>query len=507
MSKVFIDGDSLTIEDIISVVRQYHKVSISKDAIEKIKESRALVDELVENEDTVYGITTGFGKFADVVISKKETKKLQRNLIVSHACGVGEPFDEETVRAVMLLRANALAKGFSGIRLSTINTLLAMINNGVHPIIPQKGSLGASGDLAPLAHMVLVLMGMGEAIYKGVKMSGGMAMKKAGIDTVELEAKEGLALINGTQVLTAVGALAVYDAINLARVADVCTSLTLEAKKGIITAFDSKIAAVKNYKGQGISAQNVRSLTNGSHRITKQGEIHIQDSYSLRCSSQVHGASRDAIEYVKDKVLIEINSATDNPLVFTDSGDVISGGNFHGQPMALAFDFLGIALAELANISERRIEQLVNPSISNLPPFLIKNGGSNSGFMIVQYSAAALVSENKVLAHPASVDSIPSSGNQEDHVSMGTIAARKSRSILENTRKVLGMELACACQAIDLTKNGALGIGTDVAYKTVRKYVEFVDDDVIMYPLLNACESIIQTSELVEAIEKHTILM
>ena len=503
MSIVLIDGDTLTIEDIINVARNNYKVKICDEALLKIKESRALVDELVENEETVYGITTGFGKFSDVVISKSETKQLQKNLIVSHACGVGDPFDEQTVRAIMLLRANALAKGFSGIRLSTLNTLIAMINEGVHPIIPEKGSLGASGDLAPLAHMVLVMMGMGEAVYKGKRMLGSEAMEKASIETVELEAKEGLALINGTQVLTAVGALAVYDAINLTRVADVCTSLTLEAKKGIITAFDSRIAAVKNYKGQGLSAENVRNLTTGSDRITKQGELHIQDSYSIRCSSQVHGASRDAIDYVREKVLIEINSATDNPLVFTDNGDVISGGNFHGQPMALAFDFLGIALAELANISERRIEQLVNPSISNLPPFLVKNGGSNSGFMIVQYSAAALVSENKVLAHPASVDSIPSSGNQEDHVSMGTIAARKARDILKNVRKVLGMELACACQAIDLTQNGSLGCGTDAAYLAVRKYVDFVENDVVMYPLLNACESIIESGELIEEIEKH----
>ena len=504
--RIEIDGDSLDLQGIAQVARGGYTVAIAEHAKEKITRSRRMVEDLVDRGDVVYGITTGFGKFADVVISKSETRLLQKNLIVSHACGVGEFFDEPTVRAIMLLRANALAKGFSGIRLETIETLIHMINKGVHPIIPQKGSLGASGDLAPLAHMVLVMLGLGEAIYQGERMCGHAAMELANIPLIELEAKEGLALINGTQVLTAVGALAVYDAMELMKVADVCAALSMEAKRGIIDAFDHKIAHLKNYPGQQRSAANVRTLTKDSHRITKQGELHVQDPYSFRCASQVHGASRDAINYAHEKVLIEINSATDNPLVFTETGEVISGGNFHGQPMALAFDFLGIAIAELANISERRIEQLVNPTISNLPPFLTEHGGFNSGFMIVQYAAAALVSENKVLAHPASVDSIPSSGNQEDHVSMGTIAARKARSILDNATRVLGMELYCACQAIDLTKNGPLGVGTQIAYDTVRKSADFVDHDRVMYPMLNACADLITSGELLHNLEQDLTL-
>ncbi|CCQ97099.1 Histidine ammonia-lyase [[Clostridium] ultunense Esp] len=501
MKKILIDGNSLNLEEFINVVRKGYKVKLTEDAVEKVNKARHVVDEFVEDERVVYGITTGFGKFSDVSISKEETKILQKNLIVSHACGVGKPLEQEIVRGIMLLRANALAKGYSGIRLSTLNTLIDMLNEGVHPLIPEKGSLGASGDLAPLSHMVLVMLGEGEAYYNGELLSGKEAMDRAGIPTIELISKEGLALINGTQVMTSIGALTVYDGINLSKIADIIAALTIEALNGVVDAYDSRVHNIRPHQGQINSAQNLLHLLELSEMTTRQGEIRVQDAYSLRCIPQIHGGSKDALKYVEDKVNIEMNSATDNPLIFEDTQDVISGGNFHGQPMALSFDFLGIALSELANISERRIERLVNPALSDLPAFLAKNGGLNSGFMIVQYSAAALVSENKVLAHPASVDSIPSSANQEDHVSMGTIAARKAREILENTRKVLAMELLTACQAIDLRGKKGLGKGTEIAYNIVRDHLTTIEEDKIMYKEMNACEEIIKSNEILDEIE------
>ena len=393
------------------------------------------------------------------------------------------------------------SKGFSGIRLSTLSTLIEMLNKGVHPVIPEKGSLGASGDLAPLAHMVLVMLGEGEAYYKGERMPGNKAMELANITTVELTSKEGLALINGTQVMTSVGALALYDGMNLSKMADIAAALTAESLNGIVTAYDKKVHEVRPHNGQINTAKNLLKLLEKSNMTTVQGELRVQDAYSLRCLPQIHGASKDAINYVKEKVDIEINSATDNPLIFGEEDQVISGGNFHGQPMALSFDFLGIALAELANVSERRIERMVNPALSGLPAFLVEKGGINSGFMIVQYAAAALVSENKVLAHPASVDSIPSSANQEDHVSMGTIAARKARSILDNARKVIAMELLSAVQAIDLRGNKGLGEGTKIAYDLIREQTPKIEDDIIMYKEINKCEELIKSNVILEKIE------
>ena len=503
MDKVIIDGNSLTLIDIINVARNNYNVELSQEATERVIKSRDLVNKFVDEERVVYGITTGFGKFSDVVITKEESMLLQRNLIISHACGVGNILDEEIVRAVMLLRANALAKGFSGIRLSTLEKLIQILNNGVHPVIPEKGSLGASGDLAPLSHMVLVLLGEGEAIYKGQRLTGKEAMKKADIDTIELTSKEGLALINGTQVMTAIGAIAIYDAINLSKMADITASLTMEALNGIVTPFDDKVHIVRPHRGQIDTAKNMLKLLEGSQMTTTQGQVRVQDAYSLRCIPQIHGASKDAIEYVIDKINIEINSATDNPLIFRDTEEVISGGNFHGQPMALSFDFLSIALAELANVSERRLERLVNPALSQLPAFLVEKGGLNSGFMIVQYSAASLVSENKVLAHPSSVDSIPSSANQEDHVSMGTIGARKAKEILENTRKVLAMELLAACQAIDIRGKKGLGVGSEIAYELVRKVTDKITDDKIMYNEINKCEDLIKSNKIVCKVEER----
>ena len=505
MSIVYLDGNSLSLKDFINVVRNGYSVGLTEEAIENVKKSREMVDKFVEEERVVYGITTGFGKFSDVNITKEETTTLQRNLIISHACGVGEPLSQEETRGVMLLRANALAKGYSGIRLSTLNTLIDMLNNGVHPIIPEKGSLGASGDLAPLAHMVLVMLGEGEAYYKGERIFGKEAMDRAGISVVELTSKEGLALINGTQVMTSIGALALYDAINLSKTADIVAALTIEALNGITDAYDERIHRARPHNGQINTAKNLNRLLENSEMTTIQGEIRVQDAYTLRCIPQIHGASKDAIKYVEEKVNIEMNSATDNPVIFVETEEAISGGNFHGQPMALSFDFLGIAVSELANVSERRLERLVNPALSELPAFLSENGGLNSGFMIVQYAAAALVSENKILAHPASVDSIPSSANQEDHVSMGTIAARKARDILDNGRKVLAMELLAACQGIDLRGKKELGKGTEIAYNIVRENIPTVHEDRIMYKEINKAEEIIKSNIILDEINKKDI--
>lgn len=505
MNIVKIDGKSLTIEEVINVAYNGYKVELTEDAKEKIMKSREIVEEIVDNNRIVYGVTTGFGKFSDVAISKDECKELQRNLIISHACGAGDKFPREVVKTIMLLRANALAKGYSGIRLSVLETLIEMINKGVTPLIPEKGSLGASGDLAPLAHMVLPMIGEGEAEFDGTVMAGKEAMNEAGIKLVELAAKEGLALINGTQVMTAVGTIALYESIRLIKYSDIAAAMTLEALRGIRDAFDLRVQKVRPHNGQLKTAENILALVEGSTFITNQGELRTQDAYTLRCVPQIHGASKDAVNYVKEKVEIEINSVTDNPIIF-DNGDVISGGNFHGQPMALSFDFLGIAVAELANVSERRLERLVNYQLNDLPPFLVKNGGLNSGFMITQYAAASLVSENKILAHPASVDSIPSSANQEDHVSMGTIAARKSMEIVNNTRRVIATEIMAACQAIDFREGLKLGKGTGEVYKKIRGEIDFIDKDKVMYKELEKCEEILKRGDILNAIEYVKLL-
>lgn len=502
LNKVIITGNTLTLEDLVKVCRKFAHVELSDSAKEKILISRKIVDDLVENEDVVYGITTGFGKFSDISISKDESRLLQKNLIITHAVGAGKPFATEIVRGIILLRINNLAKGYSGAKLETIQTMIEMLNKRVHPIIPEKGSLGASGDLAPLSHMVLPMIGLGEAEYNGKILPGDVAMEKANIPVIELTSKEGLALINGTSVMTSVGALTVYDAINLIKVSDIAAALSFEAHNGVVNAFDNKVHEVRPHKGQIDTAKILLNLLQESNMTTKQGEIRVQDAYSLRCIPQVHGASKDAINYIKDKVNIEINSVTDNPIIFPETREGISGGNFHGQPMALSFDFLGIALAELANISERRLERLVNPSLSGLPAFLVEQGGLNSGFMIVQYSAASLVSENKILAHPASVDSIPSSANKEDHVSMGTIAARKSREIMMNVRRVLAMEIMCACQGIDLRGNKGLGKGTAPVYEIVRSCVPMLKEDRPLFEDINNCENLIINGNLVKAAEE-----
>lgn len=505
MGVITIDGNSLTLEKFIAVCKNNYEVRLDEKAKERVIKSRNIVDKIVEDKEVVYGITTGFGKFSDVTISKEDCKTLQKNLILSHSCGFGKPLSTEEVRGIMLLRANALSKGYSGISINTLETLIEMLNKGVHPVIPEKGSLGASGDLAPLSHMVLPMLGEGKAEYKGKILSGREAMESADIKIVELTAKEGLALINGTQVMTAVGTLALNSAINLIKVSDIAAALTVEALRGIKDAYDLSIHEIRPHKGQIETARNLLSLIEGSTYATNQGELRVQDAYTLRCVPQVHGASKDAVNYVKDKVEIEINSATDNPII-TNDGRVISGGNFHGQPMALSFDFLGIAIAELGSISERRLERLINYQLNDLPPFLVKKGGLNSGFMITQYAAAALVSENKVLAHPASVDSIPSSANQEDHVSMGTIAARKGRDIIENVSRVLATEIMAACQAIDFREGYELGKGTKAAYELVRQTVDFIEEDKLMFNELEKCTDLVKSGLLVRKVEENATI-
>ncbi|MNO19745.1 Histidine ammonia-lyase [compost metagenome] len=478
---VIIQGSTLTIEEVVQVARYHKNVDLSEESCRKVNHTRKYVEKLLQEKKVVYGLTTGFGKFSDTYISPEDTKALQLNLIRSHSCGIGAPLPEEVVRAVLLLRINALSLGYSGIRLDVILLMVEMLNRNVVPVIPEKGSLGASGDLAPLSHMVLVMIGEGEACYQGVRMPGGQALAQAGLTPIVLEAKEGLALINGTQVMTAIGTLACWDALNLANWADCAAALTCEALRAVRDAFDPATHIVRPHKGQRQAADNIRNLTAGSRLMTRQGELRVQDAYSLRCAPQVHGASRDALAYIAGKLEIEINSATDNPLIFADEEKVISGGNFHGQPIALPMDHLSISAAELANISERRIERMVNPHLNDgLPPFLTKNGGLESGFMIAQYAAAAVVSENKSLAHPASVDSIPSSGNQEDHVSMGTIGARKAKQIVDNAYAVLAIELLCGTQAIDYRNPQLLGQGTQWLYDHCRELVSFVDADRVL---------------------------
>lgn len=501
---VILNGYDLTIEDCIAVARFGAKVELSEEAKPKMQRSRDFIEKVIDEGKVVYGINTGFGKFSDVAINRDQIEELQRNLIYADAVGLGRNFDTEIVRAMMLLRANALAKGYSGIVIKTVETLLEMLNKGVHPLVREKGSVGSSGDLCPLAHMVLVLMGDGEAEYQGVEMDGVKAMKLAGIKPVVLIGKEGLALINGTQAMTAVGVIAIYDAEVLMKTADIIATFTVESLEGIVDAFDERIQAVRPHQGQINVAKNIRRLCEDSKLTTRQGEQRVQDGYTLRCIPQIHGGSRPAIEYVKGVVEIEINSATDNPLIFPDGDDAaaLSGGNFHGQPIAIAMDTLGIACAEFANVSERRIERLVNPTLSGLPAFLVKEGGLNCGFMVPQYAAASVVSENKILAHPASVDSIPTSANQEDHVSMGTIAARKAREIIKHVQYVLGIELLCAAQAVDFKDPTKLGKGSAVAYKVIRDKVTFMESDRVIYKDMDIATTIVCTGELLDTVEK-----
>ncbi|MCY7758435.1 histidine ammonia-lyase [Bacillus inaquosorum] len=474
---VTLDGSSLTTVDVARVLFDFEEAAASEESMERVKKSRAAVERIVHEEKTIYGITTGFGKFSDVLIQKEDSAALQLNLILSHACGVGDPFPECVSRAMLLLRANALLKGFSGVRAELIEQLLAFLNKRVHPVIPQQGSLGASGDLAPLSHLALALIGQGEVFFEGERMPAMMGLKKAGIQPVTLTSKEGLALINGTQAMTAMGVVAYIEAEKLAYQTERIASLTIEGLRGIIDAFDEDIHAARGYQEQIDVAERIRFYLSDSGLTTSQGELRVQDAYSLRCIPQVHGATWQTLGYVKEKLEIEMNAATDNPLIFNDGDKVISGGNFHGQPIAFAMDFLKIAISELANIAERRIERLVNPQLNDLPPFLSPHPGLQSGAMIMQYAAASLVSENKTLAHPASVDSIPSSANQEDHVSMGTIAARHAYQVIVNTRRVIAIEAICALQAVEYRGIEHAASYTKQLFQEMRKVVPSIQQD------------------------------
>ena len=503
MKEIVLNGKDLTLESLIRITRNGAQVCASLEAMEDVKKSRALVEELVAGGRPMYGINTGFGRFSEVAIPEEDINLLQIKLILADAAGVGAPLPTDVVRGMLVMRANSLLNGFSGVRPVVINTILDMLNRGVHPVVPEKGSVGSSGDLCPLAHMVLPMIGLGEAEYNGVVMEGAEAMAKAKIPLIELKAKEGLALINGTQCMTSVAAHALADAITLKKTADIVGALTVESLRGIKNAYDPRIQDVRQHSGQKEAAENMLRLLEGSEYVTTQGELRMQDSYSLRCIPQIHGASRLAIDYVASVVENEINAVTDNPIVLVDTGDVFSGGNFHGQPVAIAADTLGIALSELGNISERRIAKLIDPALNHgLPAFLVKHGGINCGFMIPQYAAAALVSENKVLAHPASVDSIPTSAGQEDHVSMGTIGARKAAQILENVRMVLGIELMCAAQALDLQEKRKLGAGTEAAYKVIRGAVKFMEEDRVFYKDQKLAAELIADGTLVKAVEE-----
>jgi histidine ammonia-lyase len=474
---ITLQGHSLTLNEVKAALWNNELVEASPESMEGVDASRRAVEKIVAENRVVYGINTGFGKLSDVRIGQKDVEKLQLNLIRSHACGVGDPFPEVVSRAMLLLRANALLKGYSGVRREVIQSLIALLNKHIHPVVPQQGSLGASGDLAPLSHLALALIGEGHVFHQGKLVPSFTALQAEGIEPLVLTAKEGLALINGTQAMTAMGVVAYLEAEQLARQSELIASMTMEGLQGITDAFAEEVHIARGYPEQVAVAARMREYMADSQLVTVQGQIRVQDAYSLRCIPQVHGASWQVLNYVKEKLEIEINAATDNPLIFDDGEKVISGGNFHGQPIALAMDFLAIAMAEFANISERRIERLVNPQLSDLPPFLSPQPGLQSGAMILQYCAASLVSENKTLAHPASVDSIPSSGNQEDHVSMGTIGARHAYQVIQNCRRVLAIELICAMQAVEYRGTEKMGRATRSLHTLARNISSPLTED------------------------------
>ncbi|HXU21422.1 MAG TPA: histidine ammonia-lyase [Verrucomicrobiae bacterium] len=499
MTRIQIDGEHLTIEDLHRLVLGDAEAELSSAARAKMHESRVIIEKLIGAGSAVYGVNTGFGKMAATRISPDEIRHLQLNLVRSHACGVGAPLSEPATRAMLALRANAIAKGFSGVRPILAETLIAMLNRRVHPVLPSQGSAGASGDLAPLAHLAQVAIGEGQAVFEGRTMPGGDAMRAAGIAPLALEAKEGLALLNGTQAMLALLTLALREAEIAADTADVAIALSLDALRGSPAAFDARIMQVRPHSGAAITARNIERLNRGSeiresHR-SPDVDSRVQDPYSLRCAPQVHGAVRDALAQVRATLAIEINSATDNPLVFADSGDVVSGGNFHGQPLAMAADQMAVALATLGGISERRIEQMTNPQTSMLPAFLVREAGLNSGFMILQVTAAALASETRALAAPHSVGSIPTSANQEDYVSMGMGAARRLAPMLANLRNILAVELLAASQGIDFLAPLRPGVEARKAYDIVRSLSKRVDSDRSLAPDIEAVSAAIDSGK------------
>jgi histidine ammonia-lyase len=517
MTTIQIDGEHLTTEEVLSVAHGQPGAPVlvlNAAAERRVQRAADAVQQLLAQGVIAYGITTGFGAFKDRIIPSHQVEELQRNIVASHAVGVGAPFDRATTRAIMLIRANTLARGHSGVRVATLQLLIDLLNRGVHPLIPQKGSLGASGDLAPLAHMALVMIGMGEAEVNGQILPGAEALVQVGLRPVTLAAKEGLALTNGTSVMAALGVMECYRARLLSRTADVAGCLSLEALHGTLLAFDERIHQLRPFPRQIACAAYLRALLQSSDFTRHADPTNVQDAYTLRCIPQVHGAVRDAIAYTRWVMEIELNAVTDNPLLFVDDATgeiaVLSGGNFHGEPLAIAMDYLAIAMTELGNISERRTMRLTDEASNahTLPAFLTEHGGLNSGFMITQYTAAALATENKVLAHPASVDTIPTSANVEDHVSMGVTAGLKLRQINENLEHVLAIELMAAAQGIDFRRkqlgvDARLGCGTAPAYTLIRQHVPFIEHDTVLYSYMNTVRQLVASGELVAAVNLH----
>ncbi|HEV3409090.1 MAG TPA: histidine ammonia-lyase [Chthoniobacterales bacterium] len=491
-------GQLLSLREIANVALGREPVSIAKSAHARIKASRDVIERITQGDDVVYGVNTGFGKLSEVHIAREELRQLQLNLVRSHACGIGNPLSAPETRAMMLLRANVLTLGLSGIRLEVLELMTEMLNRGVHPMIPEKGSVGASGDLAPLAHLSLALIGEGEAFFESKRVPGATALQGAGLSPVVLEAKEGLALLNGTQGMHAVGALALLRAKRLSRVADVSGAMSLDALKGTPTAFDSRIQDARPHPGQKAAAEHLCRLLRGSEirESHKVGDPRVQDAYSLRCMPQVHGAVRGALGHCEEVLAIESGSATDNPLVFNDDGEVLSGGNFHGAPLALALDYAAIATTDLMSISERRIDRLINPDKNEgLPPFLARRAGMQSGFMIPHVAAVSLLNEAKVLAHPASIDNLPTSGGKEDHVSMGMTAALKFRGIVDNAERLFAIELLAAGTALEFRRPLKSGAGVERAYEKLRALIPPIGDDRPMYGEIERVAEAIRAGE------------
>lgn len=512
--QIKLDGNTLTLNDVVDFAFAKSpaeiQVQINQDGEEQINKARQVVEKIIANERVVYGINTGFGLLSEKRISADQLEQLQINLLRSHATGVGEPLAKAEVRAALLLRANTLAKGHSGCSLELVDKIIEVMNAGITPWVPSQGSVGACGDLAPLAHLALVLIGEGRAWFKEKFLPGADVLKAAGIKPYVLGAKEGLSLINGTQIMTAIGALVTHSAQKLAKIAEISGAISLEAYKGTWVAFDPRIQAIRPHRRQIDVAENMITLLKNSQVYDSHIDCdRVQDPYSFRCIPQVHGISRETIDDVVRTIEVEINAGTDNPLVFLDDskpegGSVLSGGNFHGQYVAMAMDKLAIGLAELANIAENRIQKLINPAISGLPAFLIENAGLNSGMMIVQVAAASLVSENKVLCHPASIDSIPTSADKEDHVSMGTIAARKCKQVLFNVENVLAMELLCGTQGLEFHQPLKAGKGVQAAYECIRSKVKPIKQDRAFHEDIEAIRELISSGELLRQVEQAT---
>ncbi len=504
---IALDGNSLTLEDFHAIVTDQAMVALSPGAREKIEKSRRHVDKACEGKERIYSINTGFGILSKVTIDKSQLAELQVNLIRSHCAGVGEPHSEEESRAILLLRTNVLAKGFSGVRLELVDRLVEMLNKRVHPVIPCKGSVGASGDLAPLAHLAAVLIGEGEAFQGGTRKPGAQAMKAAGITPLVLAAKEGLSLINGTQQMTGLGALILGRAERLADLADLVCTTSLEGVLGTAQAFVEWVQETRPYEGQIRSAQLLRSFMADSEISKSHANCdRVQDPYSFRCVPQVHGACRDLVSHVRRVLTIELNAATDNPLVHPETGNLVSNGNFHGQPVAFALDILGMGIAELGSIAERRIAKLIDPSFSELPTFLVKNAGLNSGLMMHHVTAAALVAESRLLTHPGSTDSIPTNVEKEDHVSMGPLCARKAKQILENTETILAIEALTACQALEFRKPLKPAIGPRFLYRTIREKVAPLENDRYLHLEIEWVRQLFVTGELHRRAKKEGLL-